>query len=135
VEALRRAFLLNAGNQPYRASASTIVRQHHAFVTDDSGDVATPVITASRAEHHPIFVAEMEKIGTMTDYKYEVLFSIIDALYEKRPRTQLVLDSNLSRADFQEYFTDKVSRRVAELCYRIDYFQEEILEPTSEDMR
>jgi hypothetical protein len=125
------------GVMPMRASASALVRQHHAWITaKDDDDPDEPSITWQKASHNPcVFLAELEKIGPMTEYKYETLFTIIDTLYENRPQVHLVIDSNLTLDEFEAYFTDKISRRVAEMCYRIDYFDHTIKEPTEERMR
>jgi hypothetical protein len=137
VNSLTAACVTNQGTSPLRADASAIVRAHHAWVTRDHEDesIKPPIITAEQAPRHPVFISEFEKIGAMTDYKYEVLFTIVNAIYEKRPKCQLVIDSNLTIDEFEAYFTDKISRRIAELCYCIDYFNETIIEPTEESMR
>jgi hypothetical protein len=125
--------------KPFRSSASKLVRQHHAYITaDDKDEAEEPDITVgklSNSTHPMVWLSEFEKIGPMTEYKYEVLFSIIDELYEKRPSCQLVMDSNLQIGEFEEYFTDKINRRIAELCYVVDYFSEEIQAPTDELMK
>ena len=124
---------------PMRSSASKLVRQHIAYVnTDNKDECEEPDITVRRiaASGRPmVWIAEFEKIGPMTEYKYEVLFSILDELYEKRPNCQLVIDSNLQLGEFEEYFTDKINRRIAELCYVVNYFSEEIQAPTDVVMR
>jgi hypothetical protein len=139
IRALKDAWLDDLADEPRRSSASSLVRAHHAWITDDTGDVPEPAITADWAAHGAgmprVWLSEMEKIGPQTEYKYEVLFTILDALYEKAPRCQLVLDTNLTLDQFEEYFTDKIARRVAELCWRVDYFAGEILPPGLEAMR
>lgn len=122
----------------YRSSASNLVRQHHAYITDDTGEADEPDITVNdiTGTRRPfIMLTEVEKIGPMTDYKFEVMFTILDAMYEKRPSCQLIMDSNLARNAFEEYFTDKVYRRIAELCYVVDFFNETIQMPTDERMQ
>jgi DNA replication protein DnaC len=125
--------------KPFRSSASKLVREHHAYITaDDKDEAEEPAITVGKlsdSAHPMVWLAEFEKIGPMTEYKYEVLFSIVDELYEKRPSCQLVMDSNLQLGEFEEYFTDKINRRIAELCYVVDYFSEEIQAPTDELMK
>ena len=126
-----------ARRRPCRGSASEIVRAHHVYITTETDEYTPPEppVTARLAGWHPTYISEMEKIGSMTDYKYEVLFTIFEKLYESRPDCQLVMDSNLKLEEFEAHFTDKISRRVAELCYRVNYFEEEILVPTEEKMR
>jgi DNA replication protein DnaC len=125
-------------SKPFRSSASKLVRQHHAYITaDDKDEVDEPDITIGRlsnATRPMVWLSEFEKIGPMTEYKFEVLFSIVDELYEKRPSCQLVMDSNLKLGEFEEYFTDKIGRRIAELCYVVNYFNETIEAPTDDQM-
>lgn len=132
IQALHQYYIMGHRAAPVRSSVSALVDAYHDFVTDDSGEVPEPRITT---RNPVVFLAEMDKLGTLTDYRYKVLFELMDSLYERAPRCQLVIDTNLDRPGFQEYFTDKIARRLTELCYRVDYFTEEILSPTEESMR
>jgi len=118
----------------FRCSASAIVDQHHAYITasDDDDEVEIPDITEYRIRNTAtphVFIAEFEKIGNLTEFRYKTLFTLVDACYETAG-VQFVMDSNLTPAQFEEHFTDKIMRRVAEMCCVVDYFTESISEPT-----
>ena len=118
---------------PLRASASQIVREHHAYITRNDDSVPEPIITF-RDAWRPLFIEEFEKVGPMKDgeqsYKYEVLFTIVDEVYKRRPESQIVIDSNMTGGAFEAYFFDKITRRLAEMCHRVDYFTHEIQKAT-----
>jgi hypothetical protein len=117
-------------------STTELLKQHREYVTkslDGDVDVPEPHISVgwiAKTDHPRVFLGEFEKIGKMTEFRYENLFGIVNAMYEKLSNCQLVIDTNLRwPGEFEAEFTDKISSRISSMCWKIDYFKSEITAP------
>ena len=96
------------------------------------------IANAAKQGHRPsFFLEEMDKIGKITEFRAEVLFALMNALYESD--AQMVIDTNLSLASFEEYFKSDenydgtIVRRVFARCWQCDYFERTITPPSEEE--
>lgn len=126
----------------WKLSVTRLVEEHHAHITHDLGDkdyVDVRIVTRERIERAAkavtpqwptkpgLFLEEFDKLGTLTEHKYDVIYGIVNATDENC--VQLALTTNLKPSEFEEYFGGKIARRVLEKCWRIDYFEASIKPP------
>jgi DNA replication protein DnaC len=79
------------------------------------------IIKAAKKGYRPrLFLEEIDKVkGTET--RFNNLFEIVDTLYEQKG--QLVLNTNMTLAEFSGTYGAAFERRVAEMCTVKDFFQ------------
>lgn len=122
----------------WRIDAATLIEEHHRAVLretvrlDGREKLFVPSLVKEQIDgRSSIFLEEMEKIGALTDHRFNVLFQIINQCYEQH--SQLVIDTNLDRPTFEKHFTwnnsTNISRRVTAMCWKADYFAGKIMPP------
>lgn len=111
----------------WRKSVPDLLQQHYDMFnagTDADGHrrhAVKPDITVEKIEravrrgYKPrVFFEEIDKIKP-SEFNINQLFRIFDAMY--RHEGQIVLDSNMSAAQFEDTFGKGIARRVAEMCH------------------
>jgi hypothetical protein len=122
----------------WRTTAMGIINEHtqRMLTRGDPRPSPVPTLTTvkiknARTVSNAIpraFIGEMDKPGgTMTEYKTDTLFAIIEELYAQEGR--LTLDTNLKKDEAMKFLGDKVLRRIGAMSWRIDYFEETIKPP------
>jgi DNA replication protein DnaC len=120
----------------WRTDAKTIGDQHHAFqmqftklneLGQEEAVVNEPDVTVDRILRAAkkglpvgLFLEEIDKVKP-TDFKRNLLFEIINTLYENNG--QLVLCSNSKFSEFRERLGPEFARRVIEMCTVQDNFK------------
>ncbi len=105
----------------WHLSAAELFRQHHLSAT--SRDAPEPDVTLRRIlklaskpwadRRKPrLFLEEIDKVS-LTDFKRNVLFELVDAIYGAEG--QIVITSNMSREEFSTSMGAPVARRLREL--------------------
>ena len=73
-----------------------------------------------------IFIDELEKVPTRSQFVWAKVSEFFDALYRLSDRDsqalQLCVASNLDRSEFQEFWGGAILRRLQELCVMMDFF-------------
>jgi len=76
-----------------------------------------------------IYVDELEKIPTFSQFSWAKVSEFFDALYRLSDRDsqalQLCVASNLDRAEFEEFWGGAILRRLQEMCVMMDFFSVE----------
>jgi hypothetical protein len=119
-----------------RISAKKLLDEHTDYAVrryerDDEGGsvVDEPSVTAERivklrqeGRTYRLFLEEIDKVKD-TESRRSVLFDIVNTLVEQQG--VLVINSNLTYAEFQERFGEDFAWRVGKLCTVVDLFQKE----------
>ena len=73
-----------------------------------------------------IFIDELEKVPTYSQFVWAKVSEFFDALYRLTDRDskalQLCVASNLSRSEFEQFWGAAILRRLQELCTMMDFF-------------
>ena len=74
-----------------------------------------------------IFIDELEKVSTWSQFTWAKVSEFFDSLYRLTDRDskalQLCVASNLSRSEFEEFWGGAILRRLQELCVMMDFFE------------
>lgn len=103
----------------------------HDILDPDSGElpVSMPVISRERVVHWTnteivrphLFLEEIDKIKE-TESRRTNLFEVVDAIYEHKG--QLVVNTNMTPAEFGQVFGPDFARRIGEMCTVVNLFEE-----------
>jgi hypothetical protein len=105
----------------------------HALHKNDQQNENSPIVTEPAVTREKIesctkngvkfrlFLDELDKIKE-TETRYMSLFDVIDAIYEHEG--QLVVNSNLSPLEFEKQFGAQFTRRITEMCSRVNLFKD-----------
>lgn len=125
----------------YKATLGEFIREENAHVTrtlDESySDKRHIKVERLKNLRFPrVFVDEFDKVGNMTDFRKELIFTLINSMYEKWSKTgdskensQFVACTNMTPEQLTETFDDVRVRRLGAMCWRINYFNETIEPP------
>jgi DNA replication protein DnaC len=104
----------------WRIQAQTLMQEHHEYIMGHNKPVEDQVqprvsrktIQAARdAGWRPVLVLEeIDKIGSMTAQRLQVLFHVIDALYENEG--QLIITTNKRALEFKAALPEGIYRRI-----------------------
>jgi hypothetical protein len=123
--------LAGTGSLVYRMTTKALLDQFtqwqlHGGDPDHRFEVMPPRMSRERIEKNArlgvrmhLFLEEIDKVK-VTDSRASNLFEVIDALYENLG--QLVLNSNLTPAEFQKQFGSEFARRISEMCKIVTLF-------------
>ena len=79
--------------------------------------------------HPHIYIDELEKIPTFSQFSWAKVSEFFDALYRLSDRDskalQLCVASNLNRTEFETFWGGAILRRLQELCTMMDFFDVE----------
>jgi DNA replication protein DnaC len=122
----------------WRIDAKTLLLQHHDFAInrpitnaegEEIGGAREPDITRRRIEKFSregrkshIFLEEIDKVE-LTKARRDTLFDIWNAGYEYE--AQMVINTNLTKDEFQNMYGAEFVRRIIASCTVIDLFSEE----------
>jgi hypothetical protein len=120
----------------WRITAKQLLEQHHDYATNrsrtnENGDFIAgakkPLVTRDKIDRavekgwRPrLFLEELDKVKS-TQFRLDTLFEIVDGLYEQKG--QLVINSNMTLAEFSAAFGSAFERRIAEMCSVKDFFE------------
>jgi hypothetical protein len=105
----------------WRKSVPDLIQQHFDLFNEKKGeDTPKPDITVKKIEDAVkrgftprVFLDEIDKVK-LSEFVHNQLFILIDAI--DRHQGQLVIDSNLTKAQFVDTFGEAIGRRVKENC-------------------
>lgn len=119
----------------WRITAKQVLREFHDFainrpVTDadgrEVGGAPSPTVTRKKIEKYyrqgftsHVVLEEIDKVATTDTRQYD-LFEIFDAVTENLG--QIVINTNLTKQEFQDMYGVDIVRRIAESCTVIDLF-------------
>jgi hypothetical protein len=119
----------------WRIDAKTLLLQHHDFAInrpvtnaegEELGGAPEPTVTRHRIERFTksgekvhLFLEEIDKVE-LTKARRDTLFDVVNAVYEHEG--QLVINTNLTKDEFQDMYGAEFVRRIKEVCTVIDLF-------------
>ena len=133
--ALFRRAIEAQGRACYFVQATDLVRGFQRIEFGADYEPYLCVATIQRAVEEGlrprIFVDELEKVPTYSQFVWAKVSEFFDALYRLTDRDskalQLCVASNLSRSEFEQFWGAAILRRLQELCVMMDFF--EVAEP------
>ncbi len=128
--ALCRHAVETQGNACFFVQGSELVKgfQNIEFGSDYEPYLCVPTIhrAIEQGLRPRIYVDELEKIPTYSQFSWARVSEFFDALYRLTDRDskalQLCVASNLDRTEFEEFWGGAILRRLQELCVMLDFF-------------
>jgi len=128
--ALYRHAVETQGTSCYFVQASELVRgfREIEFGSDYEPYLCVPTIQRAIEQglRPRIFIDELEKIPTFSQFVWGKVSEFFDALYRLSDRDsqtlQLCVASNLTRSEFEEFYGGAILRRLQEVCSMLDFF-------------
>ncbi len=128
--ALYRHAVETQGTACYFVQASELVKgfREIEFGGDFEPFLCLPTIRRDIEEgRHPhIYIDELEKIPTFSQFSWAKVSEFFDGLYRLSDRNsqalQLCVASNLDRAEFEDFYGGASLRRIQEMCVMMDFF-------------
>lgn len=133
--ALYRHAVETQGGCCYFVQASELVKgfREIEFGSDYEPYLCVPTIhrAIEQGLRPRIFIDELEKIPTLSQFSWAKVSEFFDALYRLSDRDskalQVCVASNLSRSEFEEFWGGAILRRLQELCTMLDFFGVEVV--------
>jgi len=120
----------------WRITAKQVLREFHDFainrpITDvdgrEIGGASSPTVNRKKIEKYyrqgfisHVVLEEIDKVATTDTRQYD-LFEIFDAVTENLG--QIVINTNLTKQEFQDTYGVDIVRRIADFCTVIDLFE------------
>ena len=131
--ALYRHAVETQGTACYFAQASELVKgfREIEFGSDFEPFLCLPTIRRDidQGLRPRIYIDELEKIPTFSQFSWAKVSEFFDALYRLTDRDskalQLCVASNLSRSEFEEFWGGAILRRLQEICMMLDFYEVE----------
>ncbi len=131
LSALYRHAVETQGNACYFVQGSELVNgfQNIEFGSDFEPYLCVPTIQRAIEQglRPRIFIDELEKVPTRSQFVWAKVSEFFDALYRLSDRDsktlQLCVASNLNRTEFEEFWGGAILRRLQELCTIMDFFE------------
>ena len=128
--ALYRHAVETQGNACFFVQGSELVKgfQNIEFGSDYEPYLCVPTIRRAieQGQRPRIFIDELEKVPTYSQFVWAKVSEFFDALYRLSDRDsqalQLCVASNLDRTEFEEFWGGAILRRLQELCVMLDFF-------------
>ena len=129
--ALYRHAVETQGTACYFIQSSELVNgfREVEFGSDFEPYLCVPTIRRAidRGLRPRIFVDELEKVPTYSQFVWAKVSEFFDSLYRLSDRDsqalQLCIASNLDRAEFEQFWGGAILRRLQELCVMMDFFE------------
>ena len=129
--ALYRHAVETQGTACYFVQASELVKgfREIEFGSDHEPYLCVPTIRRAIEQglRPRIFIDELEKIPTFSQFSWAKVSEFFDVLYRLSDRDskalQLCVASNLDRTEFEEFWGGAILRRLQELCTMMDFFE------------
>lgn len=131
--ALYRHAVETQGTACYFVQASELVKgfREIEFGSDYEPYLCAPTIARAIEQglRPRIFIDELEKVPTFSQFCWAKVSEFFDSLYRLTDRDskalQVCVASNLSRAEFEQFWGGAILRRLQELCTMLDFFDVE----------
>ena len=119
------------GTACYFVQASELVKgfREIEFGSDFEPYVCVPTIRRAieQGQRPRIFIDELEKVPTYSQFVWAKVSEFFDSLYrltDSDSKTlQLCVASNLSRSEFEQFWGAAILRRLQEICTMLDFFE------------
>jgi hypothetical protein len=129
--ALYRHAVETQGTACYFVQASELIRgfREIEFGSDFEPFLCIPTIRRDIEQglRPRIYVDELEKIPTFSQFSWAKVSEFFDGLYRLSDRgskaLQLCVASNLDRTEFEEFWGGAILRRLQELCVMMNFFE------------
>ncbi len=129
--ALYRYAVETQGTACYFVQASELVKgfREIEFGSDFEPYLCVPTIRRAIEQglRPRIFIVELEKVPTYSQFVWAKVSEFFDALYRLSDRDskalQLCIASNLSRSECEQFWGAAILRRLQELCTVLDFFE------------
>lgn len=128
--ALYRHAVESQGSACFFIQGSELVKgfQNIEFGSDWEPYLCVPTIhrAIEQGLHPRIFIDELEKVPTFSQFCWAKVSEFFDSLYRltdsDSKALQVCVASNLSRAEFEQFWGGAILRRLQELCTMLDFF-------------